>query len=50
MSVLIPRNTTVPYSHTKSYFNNEDNQSEVDIQVFEGEETETSKNRSLVNL
>ncbi len=45
MSVLIPRNTTVPYSHTKTYYNNEDNQTEADIQVFEGEDAFTKNNR-----
>lgn len=47
MSVIIPRNTTVPYSHTKTYFNNEDNQTQADIQVFEGENAQTKNNRLL---
>jgi len=47
MSVIIPKNTTIPYSHTKTYYNNEDNQVEADVIVYEGEESETQKNRLL---
>eukprot|EP00027_Filamoeba_sp_ATCC50430_P006153 CAMPEP_0168561664 /NCGR_PEP_ID=MMETSP0413-20121227/11715_1 /TAXON_ID=136452 /ORGANISM="Filamoeba nolandi, Strain NC-AS-23-1" /LENGTH=619 /DNA_ID=CAMNT_0008593049 /DNA_START=598 /DNA_END=2457 /DNA_ORIENTATION=- len=47
MSVIIPRNTTIPYSHTKTYFNHEDNQTEAEIQVFEGEDALTCNNRLL---
>jgi len=47
MSVLIPRNTTIPYSHTKTYYNNEDYQEFANIILYEGEESFTSKNRLL---
>jgi len=47
MSVLIPRNTCIPYSHTRTYYNNEDNQTEAHIQVFEGENIYTKENRLL---
>lgn len=33
MSVIIPRNTSIPYAHTKTYYNNEDNQEEAIIEV-----------------
>jgi len=32
-SVLIPKNTTIPYKHSKIYFNNEDGQTFAKIQV-----------------
>mmetsp|Transcript_15367 Transcript_15367/g.60064 ORF Transcript_15367/g.60064 Transcript_15367/m.60064 type:complete len:635 (+) Transcript_15367:2-1906(+) len=47
MSVIIPRNTTVPYAHTKVYYNNEDNQTFVNVEVYEGEEKKVTKNRML---
>ena len=47
MSVLIKRNTTIPYSHTKVYKNNEDYQTEAVIEVFEGEEKYAKNNRLL---
>lgn len=47
MSVLIQRNTTIPYSHTRVYKNNEDYQTEAIIEVFEGEEKAAKKNRLL---
>ena len=47
MSVIIPRNTCIPYSHTRTYYNNEDNQTEAHIQVFEGENVFTKDNRLL---
>ena len=47
MSVIIPRNTTVPYTHTKTYYNNEDNQTQADVQLFEGEDSLTKNNRLL---
>lgn len=45
MSVIIPRNTTVPYKHTRVYFNNEDNQTKAVIEVYEGEDALTENNR-----
>lgn len=47
MSVLIQRNTTIPYSHTRVYKNNEDYQTEAVIEVFEGEEKIAKSNRLL---
>ena len=47
MSVLIKRNTTIPYSHTRVYKNNEDYQTQAVVEVFEGEERLTRKNRLL---
>ncbi|XP_065843113.1 heat shock cognate 71 kDa protein-like [Oscarella lobularis] len=47
MSVLIPRNTTIPYSHSRIYYNNEDNQTKAIVEVFEGEDKFTKKNRLL---
>ena len=47
MSVLIQRNTTIPYSHTRVYKNNEDYQTEAIIEVFEGEKKAAKKNRLL---
>ena len=35
MSVIIARNTNIPYAHTRMYYNNEDNQKEAIIVVFE---------------
>ncbi|XP_065184874.1 heat shock 70 kDa protein-like isoform X2 [Sycon ciliatum] len=47
MSVVIKRNTTIPYKHTRTYYNNEDDQTEVDVEVFEGEEKRAANNRLL---
>lgn len=47
MSVLIQRNTTIPYSHSRVYKNNTDYQREAHIEVFEGEEREAKSNRLL---
>lgn len=47
MSVLIPRNTTIPYSHTRTYRNNEDYQTKAIVEVFEGEDKKTKSNRLL---
>ena len=47
MSVIIPRNTTIPYSHTRTYKNNEDNQTKATIEVYEGEDKLTQNNRLL---
>ena len=47
MSVLIKRNSTIPYSHTRVYKNNEDYQSKAVIEVFEGEDNFTRNNRLL---
>ncbi|RDX58016.1 putative mediator of RNA polymerase II transcription subunit 37c, partial [Mucuna pruriens] len=47
MSVVIPRNTTIPIKRTKVYRTVEDNQSSVRIQVYEGERTRASDNNLL---
>ena len=47
MSVLVPRNTTIPYAHTRVYRNNEDYQTKVVVEVFEGEDKVTKNNRLL---
>ena len=47
MSVLIPRNTTIPYTHTRMYYNNEDYQTHAVVEVFEGEDKMTCNNRLL---
>ncbi|RNE99028.1 putative heat shock protein 70 [Trypanosoma rangeli] len=45
--VIIRRNTTVPYRATKEYSTVEDNQEEVEVQVFEGERPLTRHNHKL---
>ena len=47
MSTVIKRNTTIPYSHTRIYKNNEDYQTKAVVEVFEGEEKYTKNNRLL---
>ena len=47
MSILIQRNTTIPYSHTRVYKNNEDYQTKAVVEVFEGEDRYTANNRLL---
>ena len=47
MSVIVKRNTTIPYSHTKMYRNNEDYQSEAQVEVYEGENELIKDNRHL---
>ena len=47
MSTLINRNTTIPYSHSRVYKNNEDYQTEAVIEVSEGEEKIAKSNRLL---
>ncbi|RDX81411.1 putative mediator of RNA polymerase II transcription subunit 37c, partial [Mucuna pruriens] len=47
MSVVIPRNTTIPVKRTEEYSTVEDNQSSVLIQVYEGERTRASDNNLL---
>ena len=47
MSVIIPRNTNIPYQHARTYYNNEDNQSEATVVVYEGENEFTKDNRLL---
>src|SRR5436305_551460 len=47
MTVLIPRNTTIPTSRTEVFSTAEDNQSAVDIHVLQGERPLASENKSL---
>jgi L1 cell adhesion molecule like protein len=47
MSTLIDRNTTLPFSHTRVYKNNESYQTEAVIEVFEGENAVAKQNRLL---
>jgi L1 cell adhesion molecule like protein len=47
MSIIIARNTTIPYSHTRVYKNDQDYQKHVLIEVFEGEDRYTKNNRLL---
>jgi L1 cell adhesion molecule like protein len=47
MSVLIPRNTAIPCVKSREYTTCEDNQTEIDIVVFEGERPQTSANNKL---
>ncbi|KAK7374831.1 hypothetical protein VNO80_08274 [Phaseolus coccineus] len=47
MSVVIPRNTTIPVEKKKGYERSEDFQSSVSIQVYEGERKRASDNNLL---
>ncbi|XP_057447356.1 heat shock cognate 70 kDa protein-like isoform X2 [Lotus japonicus] len=47
MSVVVPRNTTIPVKKTQGYITIEDNQSRVLIEVYEGERTRASDNNLL---
>ncbi|CAF4077288.1 unnamed protein product, partial [Rotaria sordida] len=47
MSEIIPRNTPIPYVYTKPFTTAEDDQTSVDIRVFEGERSMTKDNHFL---
>ncbi|KAL0006087.1 hypothetical protein SO802_013648 [Lithocarpus litseifolius] len=47
MSVLIPRNTTIPTKKVRQYYNTADNQPEIDLLVYEGERPRSSDNNLL---
>lgn len=47
MSVIIGRNTMIPVKKSRIYSTTEDNQTDVTVSVFEGERSETAKNRLL---
>jgi heat shock 70kDa protein 1/2/6/8 len=45
--ILIPRNTTIPYAATKEFSTVYNNQTEVDIEVYEGERPLTKHNHKI---
>jgi heat shock 70kDa protein 1/2/6/8 len=45
--ILIPRNTTIPYTKTKEFSTVYNNQTEVEVEVFEGERPLTKHNHKL---
>ena len=47
MSVIIPRNTTIPVSRTEQYSTSFDNQTEAKIEVYQGESRLASNNHFL---
>lgn len=47
MSVVIPKNTTIPVKKTEDFEKSEDNQSSIPIKVCEGERTRASDNNLL---
>jgi heat shock protein 1/8 len=47
MSVLIPRNTTIPCTKSREYTTCEDYQTEIDVVVYEGERPQTTANNKL---
>ncbi len=47
MTVLIPRNTTIPTRKTEIFTTAEDNQTQVEIHVLQGERTMAKDNKSL---
>ncbi|XP_029130037.1 probable mediator of RNA polymerase II transcription subunit 37c isoform X3 [Cajanus cajan] len=47
MSVMIPRNTTIPVKRTQKFYTAEDNQSSVPVVVYEGERSRAGDNNLL---
>jgi molecular chaperone DnaK len=50
MTVLIPRNTTIPTKKTETFSTAEDNQTAVDIHVLQGERPMAADNKALGNF
>ncbi|MBT3218526.1 MAG: molecular chaperone DnaK [Proteobacteria bacterium] len=50
MTVLIPRNTTIPYSKKEIFSTAADNQTAVDVLVFQGERQMAADNRKIGNF
>ena len=47
MTVLVPRNTTIPHRKEESFSTADDNQTKVEIHVLQGERAEARNNRTL---
>ena len=47
MSVIIPRNSSIPTENEEEYTTDANNQTAVDIQIFEGERKFTTDNHKL---
>jgi molecular chaperone DnaK len=47
MTVMIPRNTTIPTRKEETYSTADDNQTQVEIHVLQGERAEAKQNRTL---
>ena len=47
MSVIIPRNTIIPYQDTKKYITTQDNQDSINCKVYQGERLLAEKNEKL---
>jgi molecular chaperone DnaK len=50
MTVMIPRNTTIPHSKTEVFSTAADNQTAVDVYVFQGERQLARDNKSIGNF
>ena len=50
MSIIIKRSTKIPFTQTKTYQTSQDNQSDVYINIFEGERKYTKYNHKLGNV